>query len=268
MKIELIYTDYEKYLADNLAAIIINSGGSVVMNEIMTNGNYFVGKKSSYRKILIFPSNYITFYSSSEIEFLEKFISIGSLNDIFCIDYTQVSDLANKSKCLSVLSFLSTKFKCLKKITSNVCLDDLFHKKVGVNNDSKFEYIYLDNERFRGIKNKQLNQFNQPKIKMLLDANFDFYDFIFALETVDFCVLNYQPDPNSLICQICNYLNKPLVTSDLSYNNISSFKEDFMNKLLSSDHEMPYEYLNNLMKADLVNRDQLKKQFLSLIKQY
>lgn len=266
MNIELIYTDYEKYLADNLAAIIINSGGSVVMNEVMTNGNFFVGKKSNYRKILIFPSSYITFHSLSEIEFLDEFIKFGGLDDIFCIDYTQVIDLANKSKCLSVLSFLTTKFNHLEQITNNICLDDFFHKKVGVNNNSKFEYIYIDNERFGGFKYKELDLFNRPKIKISLDASFDFYDFIFTLETVDFCVAGYEINPNSLICQICNYLNKPLVTSDLSYNNMSQFKEDFINKLLSSDHDMSNEYLTNLMKVDLVNRDKLKKQFLSLIR--
>lgn len=264
MKYRVLFTEYEKYFAENIAAIIINSGGHVLLSEVITNKGFLMDYDPSYKTILVFPSNYLTFEVSHRMQFLEDLVRIGDLRDIICLDYSYVNDLSNNLKCQDVLGFLEHKFKKIVRVKSQICLDEIFHKKVGVTQNSNHSYVLLNKVGFIDETKKTNLLFDSPDHIFYLDSSFSYFDFIFAVELVDFCVVNYEIDSNSLFCQICNYLNKPLYISDLSYSNLSHINIEFKDSLMDNK-QLTDEDLTKLMHMDLIDRDRLKSNFLSLI---
>lgn len=264
MKIKILFTEYEKYFAENLAAIIINNGGSAKLIEVITNGNYLIDHTDDYESVLIFPSIFLTYHTQSIITFLEAIIKLGSLEQTICLDYSNVNDLVNKNICKEALDFLEKKFKRIERIEKNVCLDKFFHKKIGVLNTSDFKYILLNGSN--NLKEYNGNSAIYEPVKTFsLDSEFSFYDYIFSLEKVDFCLVNYDIKSNSIIYQISNYLNKPIVTADFVHSNVSTLNPSFTDFLLGRS-KIDDEYINKLLNTNLIDRNLLDSIFIDLFK--
>lgn len=263
MKIEILYTQYEKYFAENLAAIIINNGGSANLVEVITNENYLINHSNGYQKVLIFPSIFLVYHTQGLISFLEHIIRLGCLEKTICFDYSDVNDVVDKSLCKEALSFLATKFKKIEAMKKNICLDQYFHKKIGVLNTSEFKYIVINSRN--SLKNFNFNlESHKPIQSFYLDSEFSFYDYIFALEKSDFCLANYDISTDSIIYQISNYLNKPILTTDFKNSNINKLNVNFSD-FVSGKSKMRDEHINRILNEDLVDRGLLQSSLIELL---
>lgn len=272
LKFEILYTEYEDYFAHNLAAIIINLGGTVRMTEVFSNENFYHSNNTDYTGLFIFPSNYITYKVVSPYDFIKEFAKFGNLSNLNCIDFSNVIDVADGNKCKEIFNVLSAiqstsgnSFKNIVKIDRDLCLDNLFHRKVGVFRTQKLEYIAI-NGRFSGeLSQDVLDKFGNPKISYLINEQFSYSDFVMKLDEVDFCIVNDVVfKKNSAICQICNYKSKPLLSADLTQSNLSNHCLEAFHRLIN-DQKFSDDDLTYLLKKDLVDRKALDGQLLDIL---
>lgn len=271
-KFEILYTEYEDYFAHNLAAFIINQGGSVKMNEVFSNDNFYTSD-NDYTKLFVFPSAYITYQVVSPFDFVKDFNEVfksGNAQNFICIDYSAVIDVADYQKCQEAKNYLvafqtgaNKSFKKLVTVDKDLCLDNLFHKKIGVIRNTKLKYAVL-NGRYSGELNPTITEiFGKPSVSHLLNEKFSYSDFVTHLDAVDFYVINDAFNEQSAICQICNYAGKPVINAQMSQSNLSKINPQMVTRLLSNS--LTQQDLTQLLSADLVDRNALDTRLWSML---
>lgn len=261
INVEILHTEFEKYYAENIAAIIINNGGKAHVSEIL-NSNGTI-ESNELQKILVFPSRYITYHSISSNAFVVKqqLIDIAQSYNCMCIDYSAVDDFCKKQLCESVADDVKSYFNSFKKISiDELCLDDFFHKKIGLLNGINLSSVWLNS---RDPLEDAVTTF-KPNKTFYLNQSFTYYDLVFALEDIDICIANYEIDESSTIVQVCNYLNKPIVTSNLKYTNMNNIDGQFIQYILEGN-AIPDGRLSTLFNTDIIDRKKLKETFLNLL---
>ena len=260
---EILFTEYESYFAHNLAAFIINQGGSVNMIEIFSNDNYYVPDNEN-SKVLVFPSCYITYHGfDSPFDFIKKFQNLGDSSRLSCIDFSAVIDIANTSKCQETLAYLiavqqsiGKSFKHLECISKDLTLDNLFHKKLGILHMTSLKYIMLNDRFLEEVDEGFIARFNKPVSSHVLNENFAYDAFVMKLDEVDFCVFNGKLNTNGAIAQICNYRGKPIISADLLDSNLVNYRPTMLANLIENQ-AFTDDDLTHIFAVDMVDRQAL-----------